>query len=98
LLKPSRYVATTPHAKRYTADIAQRFVNEICAWDLLHRGDVEVVSLVGVYSTEAHPFGIVYECMDGLDLKQYSKHESKVARLKLVLVPSHLLSVLSITL
>jgi hypothetical protein len=28
--------------------------------------DVDVVPLVGVYSTEAHPFGLVYEYMEGL--------------------------------
>ena len=45
-----------------------------------------MVPLVGVYSTDAHPFGLVYEYMDGLDLRQYLKNEHDVDKLKLVLV------------
>jgi len=42
---------------------------------------------MGVYSTETHPFGLIYEHMDGLDLKQYLRNEPNVGRLKLVFVP-----------
>ena len=65
----------------------QRFYNEVRMCSLLHHGDVEVVSLVGVYSTEAHPLGLVYEYMDGLDLRQYLRNKPNAARLKLVLIP-----------
>ena len=44
--------------------------------------------LVGVHSTEKRPFGLVYEHMDNLDLRQYLKNEPDVGRLELVLVPS----------
>ena len=54
-----------------------------------------MVPLVGVYSTGKHPFGLVYEYMDGLDLKQYLRNEPNAERLKLVLVPilANLLSI-----
>ena len=41
----------------------QRFYNEVRMCGLLHHRDAEVVSLVGMYSMEAHPLG--------LDLRQY---------------------------
>lgn len=47
----------------------------------------EVVPLVGVYSTEAHPFCIVYEYLDGLDVKKYMKGEPNADKLELVLIP-----------
>ena len=43
--------------------------------------------LVGVYSTEKHPFGLVYEYMDNLDLRQHLKNKPNVGRLELVLIP-----------
>jgi len=43
-----------------------------------------VVPLGGVYSTEAHPFGLIYEYADGLDLKQYLRNEPNADRLELV--------------
>lgn len=59
-----------------------------------------MVPLVGVFSTREHPFGLVYEYMDGLDLTQYLKNAYDVDRLNLVLLlcihppavqkPSHL--------
>jgi serine/threonine protein kinase len=49
---------------------------------------VNVVSFVGVYSTEAHPFALVYEYMDGLDLKQYLRNEPNARKLELVSVSS----------
>lgn len=58
---------------------------------LLRRGDVNVVPLVGVYSTETHPFGLIYEYMDGLDLKQHLRNQPNVGTLELV-TASHTLS------
>ena len=43
--------------------------------------------LVGVYSTEEHPLGLVYEYMDNLDIKQYLQGEHSTERLKLVSIP-----------
>lgn len=56
-------------------------------WTFLHNGGMDVVPFVGVYSTEAHPFGLVYEYMDSLG--QYLMDGPNVGRLKLVLVPLH---------
>jgi len=67
----------------------QRFLNEAHVWTLLHQQGVDVVPLVGVYSTETHPFGFVYEYMDGLDLKQYLRNKHGVDRLNLVRIPIH---------
>jgi hypothetical protein len=36
------------------------------------------------------PFGLVYEYMDNLDLRQHLKNEPNVGRLELVLAPSPL--------
>ena len=41
---------------------------------------------------EAHPFGLIYEYMDGLDLKQYLRNQPNVERVKVVVVPLHFLS------
>ena len=71
----------------YAANITQRFRNEIHVHSLLHRGDVNVVPLVGIYSTESHPFGLIYEYMEGLDLKQYLRNQPSVGRLELVIAP-----------
>jgi len=68
--------------------LLQRFYNEVHVWTLLHGRDANVVPLLGVYSTETHPFGLVYEYMDGLDLKQYLGNDPNVGRLKLVLIPT----------
>ncbi|KAF9647228.1 kinase-like protein [Thelephora ganbajun] len=37
-----------------------------------------------MYSTETHHFGLVYEYMNGLDLRQYLRNEPNVGRLKLL--------------
>ncbi|KAF9644639.1 kinase-like protein [Thelephora ganbajun] len=37
-----------------------------------------------MYSTETHPFGLIYEYMDGLDLGQYLRNEPNVGRLELL--------------
>lgn len=72
----------------------QRFRDEARVWTLLCHGGVDVVSLVGVYSTEAHPFGLVYEYMDGLNVQQYLGNVLSGSRLKLVLVSMLLLLLL----
>ena len=64
---------------------SQRFHSEVHVSSLLHRGGVEVVRLLGLYSTEAHPFGLVYEYMGGLDLRQHLRNNPNVGRLNLVL-------------
>jgi len=87
LLKWSQYVLTIPYAEWYAANIAQRFCNEIHVHSLLYRGDVSVVPLVGVYSTETHPFGLIYECMEGLDLKQHLRNQPSMEKLELVIAP-----------
>jgi len=66
----------------------QRFHNEVRMWTLLHQQDVDVVPLVGVYSVEDHPFCLVYEYVDGLDLRQYLSAKPDVGRLELVPIPS----------
>jgi len=66
LLESSRYIATAVYPECYIADISQRFLSEVHAWNLLHHGDVDAIPLAGVYSADAHPFGLVYEYMDGL--------------------------------
>jgi len=63
--------------------LPQRFRNEVYICSLLPRADV---LLVGAYSTEAHPFGLVYEYMDCLDLGQYLQNKPDVGRLGLVLI------------
>ncbi|KAF9641890.1 hypothetical protein BDM02DRAFT_3273656 [Thelephora ganbajun] len=68
------------------AQVVTRFCNEVYACILLSRTDV---SLVGVYSTHTHPFGLIYEYMDNLDLRQYLRNEPYVGRLKLVLITFH---------
>ena len=87
MLKRSQYVLTLPCAEWHAANIAQRFCNEIHVHSLLHRGDVNVVPLVGVYSTESHPFGLIYEYMEGLDLKQHLRNQPNVGKLELVIAP-----------
>ena len=67
------------------------FHNEAHVWTLLRQGNVDVVPLVGVYSTEAHPFGLVYEYMDGLDLRQYMKNGPNLRRPELVRVTTQLI-------
>ncbi|KAF9649159.1 hypothetical protein BDM02DRAFT_3186563 [Thelephora ganbajun] len=83
----SRRVVLKSYRYYVTFDLAQviaRFHNEANVCGFLTHRDVGVVSFVGVYSTEAHPFGLVYEYMDGLDLKQYLRNEPNVGRLKLL--------------
>lgn len=83
----SRYVVIMTHTEWYTSDVSQRLCDEVRVCNLLRHRDVNVVPFLGVYSTEAHPFVLIYEYMDGLDLKQYLRNETNDRRLKLVLVP-----------
>lgn len=53
-----------------------------------------MVPLVGLYSTETHPFGLIYQYMDNLDLRQHLRREPNTGRLELVLVSSHSLFLL----
>jgi len=93
LICSSRYVLITTYAKGCTANISQSFCNEIYVQSLLHREGVDVVPLVGVYSTEKNPLCLVYEYMEGLNLGNYLKNKPVVGgRLKLVLVSLHALS------
>ena len=89
-LESLQYVTIMAYAEWYTADISQRFHNEFHVWTFLHNEGVDVVPFMGVYSTEIHPFGLVYEYMDGLG--QCLRDGSNVGRLKLVLVPLHIIS------
>ena len=75
-------------------DVLQRFQTEVHVCDFLHHRAVAVVPFVGVYSTEEHPFGLIYEYMDGLDLKQYLRNEPNARKLKLVLNPLYTLPTL----
>ena len=62
-----------------------------------HISHRNVVSLIGVWSTEAHPFCLVYEYMANFDLGQYLRGEPGVGRLMLVLTPMLLRSVNRLT-
>lgn len=73
----------------YTANRSpQRFHNEVRVWTLLHQQDMDVVPFMGVYSTEDHPFCLVYEYVDGLDLRQHLRDKPNVGRMKLVPIPT----------
>ena len=61
----------------------QRFYNELQTCNLLSHPNV--VPFVGGWSTEAHPFCIVYERMANLDLGQYLRNGPNVRRMLLVL-------------
>jgi serine/threonine protein kinase len=87
---------TITYLEWYTADISQRFYNEVRVCGLLRHRDVNAVPSIGVFSTETHPFALVYEFMDGLDLKQYLRNEPNARRLELVIVPLCARSVLGI--
>jgi serine/threonine protein kinase len=43
-----------------------------------------VVPFLGVYSAPGHPFALVYEMMENMDLGQYLAQHPNVSRLKLV--------------
>lgn len=71
--------------------MSQRYQNEVHVWNAIHRGGLHAVPLVGFYSTEKHPYCLVYEYMNGLDLKQYLRSKPDAARLEMVLDPLHAL-------
>lgn len=64
----------------------QRLTKETRIYNLLCDRGVNMVPLVGVYSTEAHPFCLVYEYMANLDLRQYLMNAPNVERLGLVFI------------
>ena len=55
--------------------------------NLLLHGDADTLQLVGVYSTEAHPLGLIYGYADNLDLRQHLRNEPNAGGLKLVRPP-----------
>ena len=60
----------------------QRFVREVWAsTQLSHRN---IVPFIGVYSTPAHPFALLYGMMDNIDLGRYLVERPDASRLKLV--------------
>lgn len=73
-----------------TADASvQRHRNEVHVHNQLRDSDVGIVPLVGVYTTNSHPFGLIYKYMGHYDVRQYLKNEPNVDRVKLVPVPLH---------
>ena len=88
-LKLPGYAATAIDLDRDPVDVSQRYYNEMRVCNLLHRRGVGAAAFVGAYSTEAHPFGLIHEYMDGLDLKQFSRHKPYAGRLKLVCLHLH---------
>ena len=98
LFEPLGYAAIPTYPDRYNSDLPQTYCNEVRISNLLHHEAVGVVAFVGAYSTDAHPLALVYEYMDGLDLKQYLKNEPYVRRLKLVHVPLRTFSTNRLTL
>jgi serine/threonine protein kinase len=67
----------------------QRFYNEVHVGNLLRHRGVDIVPLVGVYSTEIHPLVLVYEYMDNLDLRNYLRNEPNARKLDLVGFPTY---------
>ena len=98
LPKPLGCASAVIYPASYNADSSQRYYNEVHVCNLLRHRGVGVVAFVGAYNTEAHPFGLIYEYMDGLDLKQYIRDKPYVKRLKLVQVPLPAFSVTYLTL
>ena len=58
---------------------------------------MRALQFLGVYSTAEHPMALIYEYMDGLDLKQHLMNDPNAEKLKLVIVPLHALSILRIS-
>jgi serine/threonine protein kinase len=98
LLELPGYAETTIYPERYTADSSQRYCNEVRVCNLLHHRGVGMGAFVGAYNSEKHPFGLVYEYLDGLDLKQYLRNEPYSKRLKLVRAPLHAFPINHLTL
>ena len=60
----------------------QRFSREVLISSQLSHPNI--VPFIGVYSTPLHPFALVYEMMDHLDIGQYLVENPNVSKLKLV--------------
>lgn len=60
----------------------QRFHHEAFACARL--SDLRVVPFIGVFSTREHPYALVFELMDHLNLRGYLKRNQDVGRLELV--------------
>lgn len=50
----------------------------------LNDNDKNFVSFIGVYSTQDHPFGLIFKFMDQLNLRGYLRKTQDIARLELV--------------
>jgi serine/threonine protein kinase len=77
-------VSSSPvHTVRETLKACpQRFLKEV--WASTQLSHPNIVPFLGVYSTGSHPFALLYEMMDNLDLSQYLAKRPNVSRLKLV--------------
>ncbi|KAF9654070.1 kinase-like protein [Thelephora ganbajun] len=64
------------------AEIGLRFLKEV--WASSQLSHPNIVPFLGVYSTPSHPFALLYEMMDNLDLGRYLTQRSNVSRLKLL--------------
>jgi len=50
----------------------------------LSGNDKSFVSFIAIYSTQEHPFGLVFKFMDQLNLRGYLRKNQDIARLELV--------------
>ena len=62
----------------------QRFLRGV--WASTRLSHPNIVPFLGVLSTPTHPFALLYEMMDNLDLYRYLAQHPNVIRLKLVSV------------
>ena len=58
----------------------------------LNDGGRNFVPFIAIYSTPEHPFGLVFESMEHLDLGYYLTNNPDIPRLKLVRLCCHELS------
>jgi len=54
----------------------------------LNDSDKSFVTLIGVYSTREHPFALVFEFVDRLNLRRHLGNNQNIGRLELVRIPS----------
>jgi len=62
----------------------QRLFKKALTYSRFTDSDNIFLSFAGVYSTHEHPFALVFELMDQLNLKTYLKNNQDIRRLKLV--------------